>query len=134
MGPIVSARIEQVLAVQEMLRTAGEPIPSVSVQALIDTGASGTTVQSSVLHGFDIQPIGRVSLSTPTTLVPEMHLKYRLRIVLSQSIAFETDVVEAPMGGQHVQCLIGRDILDVCRFVYDGPKRQFVLTTFPINE
>jgi hypothetical protein len=54
--------------------------------------------------------------------------EYRVRVVLSKTIAFETDVVEAPLIGQNVQCLIGRDILEQLVFTYDGPNSRFTLT------
>lgn len=133
-GPVLPVRIEQVLAVQEILRAEGSPVPSVSVLALLDTGASGTTIQSSVLEAFDIQPVGRVFFSTPSTIEPQIRRQYRLRVALSPGIGFETDVAKAPLGGHHIQCLIGRDILEQCVLSYNGPKNQFTLNVMPTRE
>ena len=116
---------------QDILRQDGEPVPSASVLAMLDTGASGTLVQTSVLDGMGFEPFSTAFLSTPSTTVPLERAVYRVRLVLARDVAFETNVVEGPLGKQHVQCLIGRDILDVCRFVYDGPKRRFTLNVAP---
>ena len=102
-------------------------MPSVSLSALLDTGASGTVIRASALAGLGLESTGTVFINTPSTTAPLKSVEYRVRLVLSKTAAIETYVVEAPLGGQPVQCLIGRDILEVCRFVYDGPKRQFTL-------
>ena len=106
-------------------------MPSVSVSALPDTGASGTVVRTAALDELGLDSTGTVFINTPSTTVPLKSIEYRVRLVLSQTVAIETYVVEAPLGGQHVQCLIGRDVLEMCCFVYDGPKRQFTLNVLP---
>jgi len=39
-------------------------------------------------------------------------------------------VAEARLGGQPVQCLIGRDIMEQLVFTYHGPKNRLTLTFF----
>lgn len=48
-------------------------------------------------------------------------------IVLSENIAFEVEFVDAPLTGQGIQGLIGRDILDQLVFTYNGPKNKFTV-------
>lgn len=127
-GPTVEIRVEPVLDAQRLMRADGDEVPSISIRALIDTGASGTLVQTSVIKRLGLEWIGTVLLTTPSTTKPLERYEYRVRVVLSDAIAFETDVVEAPLAGQKVQCLIGRDILDYVVFTYDGPNSRFSIT------
>ncbi len=133
-GPVIPVQVGPILETHEAWRRERGAVPSATILALLDTGASGTLVRTSVLERLGLEAAGPVFLNTPSTTEPEERSEYRIRLVLAKNIVFETDVVEAPLGGQHVQCLIGRDILDVCRFVYDGPRRRFTLTTVPGEE
>ncbi len=129
-GPLLSLRLEPALDVQALLRQAGRLVPSLTLTALVDTGASGTVIQTALLRQLGLAPTRTVFFSTPSTTEPLESLEYRVRLVLADNLAFETDVAEAPMGGQNVQCLIGRDILQQTVFTYNGPRNQFTLT-FP---
>lgn len=127
-GPTVEVRVEPILDAQRLMRADGDEVPSILIRALVDTGASGTLVQTSVIKRLGLEWIGTVLLTTPSTTKPLERYEYRVRVVLSESIAFETDVVEAPLVGQKVQCLIGRDILEYVVFTYDGPNSRFSIT------
>lgn len=85
-------------------------------------------MQSSVLAEFDLAPIASVFFRTPSTNEPWIRSEYNVRLVLSAGIAFDTEVVDAPLVGHHVQCLIGRDILEQCILTYNGPKNLFTLS------
>jgi len=103
-------------------------VPSVLLKALIDTGASGTLVQTSVVERMGLSPFDTALLTTPSTTQPLRRRLYRVRIVFSKTVAFETNIVEGPLIGQNVQCLIGRDILEHIVFTYDGPNSRFSLS------
>ena len=124
-GPILEVRIEPVLAAQKVMRDEGGEVPSILVGALIDTGAFGTLAQTSVIEGMGLASIGTALLTTPSTTKPLVRREYRVRIVLSKTVAFETDIVEESLTGQNIQCLIGRDILEEVVFTYDGPNSRF---------
>ena len=126
--PILEVRLEPVLAAQKLMRDDAEEVPSVSIKALIDTGASGTLVQTSVVEGMGLSPFDTALLTTPSTTQPLRCRLYRVRLVFSKTVAFETNVVEGPLIGQNVQCLIGRDILEHVVFTYDGPNSRFSIT------
>ncbi len=66
-GPVLTVRAEPVLAVQELLRESGEGVPSVTLTALVDTGASGTLMQSAVFTQVGIEPFSFAYLRTPST-------------------------------------------------------------------
>ena len=127
-GPILEVRVEPVLDAQKVMQDDGDEVPSVLLKALIDTGASGTLVQTSVVEGMGLSPFDTALLSTPSTTEPLRRRLYRVRLIFSKTIAFETNVVEGPLIGQNVQCLIGRDILEEVFFTYDGPNRKFSIS------
>ena len=133
-GPVIPVQVGPIFETHAAWRRERGAVPSMTILALLDTGASGTLVRTSVLEGLGLEAAGFVFLNTPSTTEPEERSEYRIRLVLAKNIVFETDVVEAPLGGQHVQCLIGRDVLDVCRPVYDGPRRRFTLTASTNDE
>ncbi len=126
-GPLLRVQIEPVLASQKAMLADGEEIPSISAVMLIDTGASGTLVQTATIARLGLESLGTVFLRTPTTIEPVARRQYLVRIVLSENIAFEVEVVDAPLTGQGIQGLIGRDILDQLVFTYNGPKKQFIV-------
>ena len=127
-GPVLTIRAEPVLAVQELLQESGEEVPSVTLTALVDTGASGTLVQSAVFSQIGIEPFSFAYLRTPSTNEPILCGRYRVRIVLSEALAFEVDAVNGALTGQNLQCLIGRDILQFVKLAYDGPRSRFTIT------
>lgn len=126
-GPILDITVEPVLEVQELLRQRNQPVPTVRLTALVDTGASGTTIQSSVMEPLGLISIGTAFASTPSTTEPVPCPEYRVRLVLAEGIAFETDVAGVPLGGLNVRCLIGRDILERIILSYNGPGNRFTL-------
>ncbi len=127
-GPTLDVRLEPVLGVQEILRAEGQPVPHVNLLGMIDTGASGTLVQSAVFQQLGIESYTSVRLRTASTIEPLMRGQFRVRVVLTPAVAFEVDAVEGALIGQNVQCLIGRDILEYVVFTYDGPNSRFSIT------
>lgn len=129
-GPLLEIVVEPILDLQEAWRQDGRVIPSVPVTALLDTGASHTVIQSNVFDRLGLESVGSVFFSTPSTTEPIVRLQYLVRLILANGIAFEVEVAEAPLGGQEVQCLIGRDLLDYTVLTYNGPKNHYTLN-FP---
>lgn len=127
-GPILAISVESILAIQEALQQDGEAVPVVHLTAVFDTGASNTVIQSTVFERLGLASIGQVFFSTPSTTEPIARLQYLVRLVLADGIAFESEVAEAPMGGQAVQCLLGRDILQHIVMTYNGPKNSYTLS------
>ena len=68
LGPLVSCAVRASQERVAALRKAGRPVPApITVQALVDTGASCTCVDPSVLRLLDIPPTGRMQVYTPST-------------------------------------------------------------------
>ena len=110
------------------LKAAGRtPPPWQSVLALVDTGASCTCIDPSVIEALDLQPTGTVPIHTPTTGgTPKVCNQYDVGLALliaPQQVhvsAFTIAVVEAALSEQGIQALIGRDVLSKGMLVYNG--------------
>jgi len=75
-----------------------------------------------------LQAVGVARIHTPTTIEPVLCRQFYVNIYFSDMFAVE-DVLatEAPLTGQAVQCLIGRDILSRGVFTYSGIHNLFRL-------
>lgn len=127
-GPEFDAAIAISSALEGILREADSPIPGpVTVRAMIDTGASRSVVQRGLADQLGLKPIGITYISTPSsTGVPAF--EYLVRLVLPNNVIFETTVLEAPLQGQGIQCLIGREVLSQGMLVYIGYSNLFSLS------
>jgi hypothetical protein len=94
---------------------------------MIDTGATGCVVQNGLLTALGIKPVGVTYINTPSSTNVACH-EYLVRFLLPNNVVFETTVIEAPLQGQHIQCLLGRDMLAHAVFVYIGYTNQFTVS------
>lgn len=69
---------------QQVLRAANQPIPPpVLGRGLIDTGASGTAVDPSVVQALGLVPTGTINIVTPSTgAVPHVCNQYDIALVI----------------------------------------------------
>lgn len=127
-GPIVELRIAVGAAVESVLRKAGNPVPApIAAVAMIDTGATGSVIRQGLAAQLGLNPVGVTYINTPSsTNVP--CYEYLVRLLFPNNLLVETTVLEAPLQGQHIQCLIGRDVLAHGVFVYIGYGNLFSLS------
>ncbi len=128
MGPLVDIRVWVGTPVEEVLKRAGSKLPEpAAAKGMIDTGATGSVIQPSIAQQLGLQPVGVVHISTPSSEdVP--CLQYVVRLIFPNNVIVEALAIEAPLRGQHIQCLIGRDVLAHGLFVYTGYINQFTLS------
>jgi hypothetical protein len=118
------------------LQRAGLPIPRLlTVRGIIDNGTNVTCVPSRVVAHFGLRP--SVTSSTTTAAGPAPADLYRVSLSLSASLGTSPLMfiqpnllvmeLMMPLPG-NIEVLVGRDILDACLFVSDGPRRQFTLS------
>jgi hypothetical protein len=99
----------------------------VQIRGLLDTGASLTAIDPSVLTALSLTPTGTQLVNTPTTgTTPLVVDQYDVGFVIpsgsgvplfSQTLpVIASELVVA----QGFHALIGRDILSQCVFVYNG--------------
>lgn len=130
-GPIVEVWVMPTRAALDQLVAAGKPAPPpVKVQALIDTGASGTCINPAIVQALGLSPVSVAQVSTPTTTtaVPCNVFAVNLLFDLGQIAVNDIMAMEAPLGGQNIQMLIGRDVLRHGVLVYIGYINQFTLS------
>lgn len=129
-GPIVTAYVAVSNPRGQALQAAGQPIPApVPIQALVDTGASGTCIDPAVLSQLQIPQSGSVMVHTPTTgATPAAAAQYDVALIIPGAtsndppLVFETIPVMASQlhQAQGIHALIGRDILSRCVLLYNG--------------
>jgi len=126
-GPICLVVIKPSEPVIEKLKAENKKIPSVTVLALIDTGASTTAVSHRVVRKLKLVPRGTVQVYTS-------HKKPEIRNEFDISLAFDArtcltivKVLDASLQSHDIDCLIGRDVLEHGVLTYHGPKKQVVL-------
>jgi predicted aspartyl protease len=115
-------------AVEDALAAAGDPVPSaVTVQAIIDTGASSTVVRTGTCRGLGLNPVGVINIHTPSSADVPCE-QFSVRIAFPNNVQGTAIVTEAPMPGQGIQALIGRDVLSQAVLVYIGFANTFSLS------
>ena len=108
MGPLVDMRIGVGTPVEEALKEAGSEVPeSVAAKAMIDTGATGSVIQPAIARQLSLQPVGVVSISTPSSERVSC-LQYIVRLIFPNNVIAQAVAIEAPLKGQNIQCLIER--------------------------
>lgn len=94
---------------------------------MIDTGATSSVIRQGLATQLGLNPIGVTYINTPSsTNVP--CYEYVVRLLFPNNVVAETTVLEAPLLGQHIQCLVGRELLAHGVFVYVGYVNLFSLS------
>ncbi|HEY2496830.1 MAG TPA: aspartyl protease family protein [Candidatus Angelobacter sp.] len=118
------------------LEAAGKPHPEAQkVRALIDTGASITGVDPTVLKALGISQTGEAEIHTPSTggtpvKVPTYDVTigiYEGRPGQGHFISDTIQVTETDLSRHGFQVLIGTDVLAKCLFHYNGAEGFFTL-------
>jgi predicted aspartyl protease len=132
-GPVIQVLIGPSQALVAALQRGNQPIPqSIAVQAMVDTGASGTVITPNIARLLGLNPIGTAPMLTPSSQSgqpPHVAQIYDVSIIFQPATVVlpSIRVMEAPLGGQTIQCLIGRNILKLGMLVYTGYLGQFTL-------
>ncbi len=115
---------------------AGQPVPEpVKIQAMLDTGASGTCVDPFVLDQLNLTPTGSIQVNTPTTgTQPVAADQYDVSLVIFSGpdqpplAHFTLPVLKSELlVAQGFHALIGRDVLRGCLLSYVGASGLFSL-------
>jgi hypothetical protein len=133
-GPVLELFVGVSLPRSDALKKAGLPVPNpVKIRALIDTGASCTSIDPSVLKVLGVVSTGVIPIHTPSTVSGKPHLanQFDASLVLPHPLItrtfFAVPVIESALTHQGIQALLGRDILRFCLFAYDGEAQTFCL-------
>jgi len=102
--------------------------------ALIDTGASCTCVDPTVLKALKLSPTGQASVNTPSTgTQPHSADQYDVSLIIPGSSSTQPPfylhtlaVIESQlMAAQGIHALIGRDVLQSVYLTYNGAMSIF---------
>jgi predicted aspartyl protease len=126
-GPICQVILKPSYPTIGQLKSKKKKVPSVSVSALIDTGASHTAVSGDVVKRLGLVPRGSVQVHTSHRSA-EMRNEYDISLKINHTCIEVVRALEANFPNHRIDCLIGRDILQHCVFTYDGPKKEMRLS------
>ncbi|WP_377779190.1 aspartyl protease family protein [Paraburkholderia dipogonis] len=119
---------------QLALQAAGQPAPPTTNGVfLIDTGASNTNVDPTLLAPLQLQPTGSIQVHTPSTNgAPVVCNQYDVELAIGSpngppfTIA-ALPVTEASLITQGIAGLLGRDVLSRCTLIYNGVLQMYTL-------
>lgn len=125
---MVDAFVSVSLPRRAALTAANQLVPNpIQIRGLLDTGASNTAIDPSVLTALGLTPTGTALVNTPTTgNAPQTVDQYDVGFVIpgpdgghlfSQILPV---IASELLASQGFHALIGRDILSQCVFVYNG--------------
>jgi predicted aspartyl protease len=123
-GPVLPVEIHVPTAYSNVLISLNLPVPHpMSGFGLIDTGASGTAVDESVMMQLGVPPINVVPIKVMTPGGPTQQNTYPVMIAFPGTglppFEFST-VLGSQLQGQGIMALIGRDLLSQMLLVDNG--------------
>lgn len=134
-GPIIDVLVGTSIPRQDALRLAGLPIPPTkSGKFLIDTGASCTCIDITLMNSLGVTPTGSTSIQTPSTNGGSHNCNlYDVMLFLPNGsqgghLIEALPIVETHLSSQGIDGLIGRDVLDQCTLIYNGTARMYSLS------
>jgi predicted aspartyl protease len=129
-GPILQAAVSLDAKRAQILAQGGTQLPSPKIGSmLIDTGASMTSVERTILTSLGIPPVGDCQVKTPSG--GELQQIYPCSIEFPGSplpVIPNIFVLGANLAEQNIIGLIGRDFLANCLFVFNGPSGAFTIS------
>ncbi len=136
-GPLVDAFVGVSQPRRVALTQSGQQVPAlVQVRALIDTGASSSCVDPSVLSALGLSPTGSAPMITPSTgTTPHIADQYDISLLIPSATTSQLPLVFHAMPvacvelllAQGFHALIGRDVLQQCLLTYNGNRNWFTL-------
>ena len=128
-GPVVDIYFSVPSQLEKILKEQNKSIPEpVLCKALIDTGASHCVVQTDIPKKLRLNPIGQGTMSTSSHQSVPCYIYLLKMTIKPNNLVYEGRFTSADLGGQKIDCLIGRDALSQSHFTYIGYLKQFTLS------
>lgn len=137
-GPIVKATVDVSKGRRDALVAAGLEIPAGRIiRALVDTGASISSIEPEVLNILGLTPTGTIELVTPSTGAGTHTTNtYDVDFTIAGTTPNDSTLVLENLRitssqlflQQGIHALIGRDILSRCILIYNGSIAHFTLS------
>jgi predicted aspartyl protease len=122
-GPTIPVEITVPAVLAQVLVKSGKTVAPVAGFALIDTGASSTVVDETVIQSLGVNPVSKRQVGTPggTTLMNVYPAQIAFPATGLPAISFNS-VIASPhlLKVQKLLALIGRDILQHGSLYYNG--------------
>lgn len=135
-GPVITAYVTVTPPRQDVEGASEQPVPNgVAVRAVVDTGASCSCVDPTVIAALRLTPTSVISVFTPSTgAEPHFTPQYDVSVVVPAGSADQpplvissVPVVSSDLASHGLSALIGRDILRDCILHYNGSTGWFTL-------
>lgn len=131
-GPLVNVTLNPSEKFAAERRAAGLPMMTpYPCVALVDTGAKMSLIGLEAVAALGLETIGTFDLATPTTgreRKPCRAFAARFTIAIGgRSTTKELAAVESDLFHLGVGAILGRDFLESCLLVYNGPTGEFAL-------
>ena len=128
-GPLVEIHFLISSELEKKYNKQKKKIPKpVVVKALIDTGASACVIQKEIPEQLKLEPVGVTKINTPSSKDHECYQYFMRMVIPSHGLIYEGPLIGAPLEGQNICCLIGRDVLQSGILIYIGYNNQFTLS------
>ncbi len=134
MGPVVPIEVKVPSVLAAVLQDAKKAIPKPQTGlALIDTGATKTSIDKSVIAALELPETGKTSLrhasGSVETTVHAVELGFPTMPGANARLpqAISCDLGGLRIGNQKVIALFGRDLLQQFVMIYNGPKGRVTL-------
>lgn len=128
-GPLLNVLVGVSAPRQIALTQANQPVPApVAARLVVDTGASLTVVDATILAQLGLTPRGTQAIHTPSTKgVPHEANQFDISLFIpgltpGQLAHFvpALPVIDGDLKPQGIDGLLGRDVLATCRLTYFG--------------
>jgi len=128
-GAIIQVTIQQPVSVAARLKGEGRQVPDpFRALAMVDTGASITAIERTVAERLGLLQTG-VAPVAGVTGVAEQPVYAASLGFLSPSFTLDPwSMIGSPIGRQGFHVLLGRDVLQRLRLIYDGASGAFSLS------
>src|SRR3989344_5389531 len=128
-GPVLEVQFLIPLELEKKYKEEGKEVPApVIVKALIDTGASNCVVKKEIPEQLKLEPTGVIKINTPSSKEHECYQYFMRMVIPAHSLTYQGPFIGAPLDGQEISGLIGRDLLKHSILIYIGYNNQFTLS------
>lgn len=128
-GPILEVHFLISSELEKKYRKENKTIPEpIIIKALIDTGASACVIKKEIPEKLGLKPTGIIKICTPSCKDHECYQYFMRMVIPTHGLIYEGPFISAPLEGQDVNCLMGRDSLKTGILIYIGYMNQFTLS------
>ncbi|MEK6915564.1 MAG: hypothetical protein AABW89_03425 [Nanoarchaeota archaeon] len=128
-GPVLEVHFLIPLELEKKYKEEGKEVPvPVIVKALIDTGASNCVVKKEIPEQLKLEPTGIIKINTPSSKEHECYQYFMRMLIPAHGLTYQGPFIGAPLDGQEISGLVGRDLLKHSILIYIGYMNQFTLS------